>query len=145
METKKMRFNDLTSCKLMCRSPTQCSIISPISDKLGESTTSASDCQSYVQGACGIHSPFSKLNITSHKRGRRKLRTCAESLVYIASTWCNLVCFSMSGETHIINRGAIVSGVHEERTNKEISKFKNIPMNMHEEAQEGLYWFYRHG
>ena len=35
----------------------------------------------------------------------------------------------MSGETHIINRRAIVSGVHAGRTTKEISKFNNIPIS----------------
>ena len=46
----------------------------------------ASDVIKIIQGARGIHSPFSKLNISCHKRGRRKLCTCAESLVYTAST-----------------------------------------------------------
>ena len=50
------------------------------------------------------------------------VREVEESLVY-------LVCFSMSGVTHIINGGAIVSGVRVGRPNKEISEFKNIPMS----------------
>ena len=35
----------------------------------------------------------------------------------------------MSSETHIINRGAIVSGVRAGRTAKEISEFNNIPIS----------------
>ena len=34
----------------------------------------------------------------------------------------------MSGVTHIINPGAIVSDVRAGRSNKEISEFNNIPM-----------------
>ena len=98
-----------------------------------------------VQGARGIHSKFLVEYISPYKGGRRKLRICAESLVYTASSRRNLVCLSMSDETHIINPGAIVSVVRAERTNKEISEFNNIPMSTHEEAQEGLYGFYRRG
>ena len=98
-----------------------------------------------IQGARGIRSKFLVEYISPYKGGRRKLRTCAESLVYTASSRRNLVCLSMSDETHIINPGAIVSVVRAERTNKEISEFNNIPMSTHEEAQEGLYGFYRRG
>ena len=36
----------------------------------------------------------------------------------------------MSGFTQLINPGAIVSGVHAGKTNKEISDFNNIPMSV---------------